>query len=156
MIKKTIKYCDFEGNEREDDFYFSLNQVQLARINRLFPNGLESYLNQVIKNQDAGELFRIIDILVSEAYGERQGSNFVKVAPNGQKLAEFFTNTDAYDKLLNDLMDGEQKLIDFLTGCLSQDAQVKARANMAKFQARIADGATPKEAMDALKKEAQQ
>lgn len=156
MIKKHIVYYDFDGQQREDDFYFSLNQVQLARINRLFPEGLEEHLKLVTKNRDANELFRIIDILVSEAYGERQGNNFVKVAPNGQKLSEFFTNTDAYDKLLTELMDGENKLIDFLTGCLSQDAQVRARSNMAKFQAKIAEGATPQEAIDAIKQDVQQ
>ena len=24
MLKKTIKYSDFDGNEREEDFYFNL------------------------------------------------------------------------------------------------------------------------------------
>jgi len=134
MIKKTLKYHDFEGDLREDDFYFSLNQVQFARINRLFPNGLEKYMQKIIKDKDADELFRVIDILVSEAYGERQGANFVKVAPNGQKLSDFFTNTEAYDNLLEELMKDDTTLINFLTGCLNSDAQKKVRAEMEKQQ----------------------
>lgn len=137
MIKKTLQYHDFEGDLRTDDFYFSLNQVQFARINRLFPNGLKEYMQKIIKDKDADELFRVIDILVSEAYGERQGSNFVKVAPNGQKLSDFFTNTEAYDNLLEELMKDDTSLINFLTGCLGRDAQEKVRAEMEKQQAEM-------------------
>lgn len=135
MIKKTIKYHDFDGDEREDDFYFSLNQVQFARIDRMFPGGLESYVQKIAKDKDAGEMFRVIDILVSEAYGERKGNAFVKVAPDGQKLANFFTNTEAYDNLLLELIQSEDNLVSFLSGCLNQDAQNKVQAELAKRKA---------------------
>lgn len=150
MIKKTITYHDFEGNERTDDFYFSLNQVQIARINRMFPGGLEDYVAKVTKNRDTDEMFRIIDTLVSEAYGERQGNNFVKVAPSGQKFADLFTNTEAYDNLLTELLSEDDALINFLTGCLNQNAQVRAKAGMEKFKEKLATGATPEEAMRSL------
>ena len=35
MIKKTISYHDYEGNERTDDFYFHLTQVELSKINSI-------------------------------------------------------------------------------------------------------------------------
>lgn len=135
MIKKTISYHDFEGDVREDDFYFSLTQVQFARINRLFPNGLEEYMKKITKDKNADELFRVIDILVSEAYGERQGTRFVKVTPDGQKLSDFFTNTEAYDNLLTDLLSSDDALINFLTGCLNKDAQEKVQAELEKARA---------------------
>lgn len=132
MIKKHISYHDFDGDQREDDFYFSLNQVQFARINGLFPNGLEEYLNKIIKDKNADELFRVVDILVSEAYGERQGNSFVKVAPNGQKLSDFFVNTEAYDNLITELLKDDKSLLDFLTGCLHQDAQMRVKSELEK------------------------
>ena len=137
MIKKTIKYHDFDGDEREDDFYFSLNQVQFTRINGMFPGGLEAYVAKIAKDKNADEMFRVIDVLVSEAYGERTGNGFVKVAPNGQKLSEFFTNTEAYDNLLIELMTKEDNLVNFLSGCLNQDAQAKVQAELAKRKAEM-------------------
>lgn len=137
MIKKIISYHDFDGNERQDEFYFSLNQVQFARINARFPDGLEAYVKKIIKDQNANELFRVIDILVSEAYGERRGNAFVKVTPDGQKLSDFFTNTEAYDNLLTELITKEDNLVAFLTGCLNQDAQVRMNAEMAKIRAKM-------------------
>lgn len=149
MIKKTISYHDYDGDMREDDFYFSLNSVQFAKLNRLFPNGLEAYIKKVTKDKNADELFRIIDTLVSEAYGERQGNAFVKVSPTGQRLADFFVNTEAYDNLMSELLSGEDALINFLTGCLNQDAQMKARAGLEKYKAKLAEGATQQEAFAA-------
>lgn len=137
MIKKTIQYHDFDGDVREDDFYFSLNQVQFTRINRMFPGGLEAYVAKIAKDKDADEMFRVIDVLVSEAYGERSGNGFVKVTPNGQKLADFFTNTEAYDNLLTELISDENALINFLSGCLNQDAQVRVQAELEKRKAEI-------------------
>lgn len=153
MIKKTITFHDFEGDKRTDDFYFSLNQVQFAKLNRLFPGGLQAYMEKIAKDKNVDELLRVIDILVSEAYGERSGNAFVKVAPNGQKYADFFVNTEAYDNLLTELLQNNAYLIEFLTGCLPQDAQVRARAGMAKFQEKLDQGATPEEAMAELQKE---
>lgn len=137
MIKKTISYHDFEGDERTDDFYFSLNEVQFARINRMFPGGLQEYTEKIAKDKNADEMFRVIDILVSEAYGERQGNNFVKVTPSGQKLSDFFTNTEAYDNLLMELVKDDRALINFLAGCLPSNAKSRVEAELRKAEARM-------------------
>ena len=64
MIKKTIKYYDYEGNERTDDFYFHLTQVELTKINSdpSLPGGLEESVARASKNTDAGDLLRDDDL----------------------------------------------------------------------------------------------
>ena len=32
MLKKTIKYTDYNGQQREEDFYFNLNKAELAEM----------------------------------------------------------------------------------------------------------------------------
>ena len=32
MVKKTIKYSDYNGNEIEEDFYFNLSKVELLEM----------------------------------------------------------------------------------------------------------------------------
>lgn len=135
MIKKTIQYHDFEGNLREDDFYFHLTQVELTKINSdpSLPGGLEESVARASKNNDAGELLRIVDLMISRSYGVKlPDGGFVKRNSSGLPLYELFVNTEAYDNLLTELIQDEEGIVNFLTGCLTKDAQDKVRAEFAK------------------------
>ena len=132
MIEKKIQYHDLDGDLREDSFYFSMNETQFARVNAMFPGGLQDYTLKAAKDKDPDAMFHVIDTIVREAYGEKVNSNFVKVAPNGQKLADFFINTEAYDTLLIELMKSEDNLMAFLTGCLNKNAQDRVKAEWEK------------------------
>ena len=132
MLTKKIAYHDLDGDMREDNFYFSMNETQFARVNGMFPGGLQEYANRAAKDKDADAMFRVIDTLVREAYGERVNNGFVKTAPNGQKLADFFINTEAYDNLITELMSNEDNFVNFMTGCLNTAAQERVRDQFAK------------------------
>lgn len=135
MIEKRIQYHDLDGDLREDSFYFSMNETQFARVNAMFPGGLQEYAAKAAKDKDPDAMFKVIDTLVREAYGEKVNNGFVKVAPNGQKLADFFINTEAYDTLLIELMKNEDNLMTFMTGCLNKNAQDRVKAEWAKAKA---------------------
>lgn len=132
MVTKRIQYHDLDGDLREDDFYFAMNETQYARVNRLFPGGLQNFAMKAAKDKNADDMFLVIDTLVRESYGERVNEGFVKVAPSGQKLSDFFINTEAYDNLLIELMQSEDNLIAFMTGCLNKNAQDRVAAEMKK------------------------
>lgn len=130
MIVKKIQYHDLDGDLREDDFYFSMNETQFARVNSMFPGGLQNFSLKAAKDKNADDMFKVIDTLVREAYGERRQEGFIKTAPNGQKLADFFINTEAYDNLLIELMKSEDNLTAFMTGCLNKNAQERVVAEI--------------------------
>lgn len=135
MIKKTIQYHDYEGNLRTDDFYFHLTQVELTKINSdpSLPGGLEESVARASKNEDAGELLRIVDLMISRSYGVKlPDGGFVKRNSSGLPLYELFVNTEAYDNLLTELIQDEEGIVNFLTGCLTKEAQDKVRAEFAK------------------------
>ncbi len=135
MIKKTIQYHDFDGNAREDDFYFNLTQVELTKINGdpSLPGGLQESAERATKNNDAGEMIRIIDMLISRSYGVKlPDGSFVKRNAGGLPLYETFVNTEAYDNLLTELIQNEDGIVTFLTGCLNKEAQDRVKAEMAK------------------------
>lgn len=134
MVVKKIQYHDLDGDLREDEFYFSMNETQFARVNGMFPGGLEAFAMKAAKDKNADNMFRVIDTLVREAYGERIGNNFVKTAPNGQKLSDFFINTEAYDNLLVELMRDDENLLTFMTGCLNKNAQDRVKAELKKIK----------------------
>lgn len=135
MIEKKIQYHDLDGDLREDSFYFSMNETQFARVNAMFPGGLQEYTMRAAKNKDPDGMFHVIDTIVREAYGEKVNNGFVKVAPNGQKLADFFINTEAYDTLMIELMQNEDNLMAFLTGCLNKNAQDRVKSEWEKTKA---------------------
>lgn len=135
MIEKRIQYHDLDGDLREDTFYFSMNETQFARVNAMFPGGLQEFTMKAAKDKDPDGMFRVIDTIVREAYGEKVNNGFVKVAPNGQKLADFFINTEAYDTLLIELMKNEDNLMAFMTGCLNKNAQDRVKAEWEKAKA---------------------
>ena len=133
MIVKKIQYHDLDGDLREDDFYFSMNESQFARVNGMFPGGLQSFTMKAAKDKNPDDMFKVIDTLVREAYGERVANGFVKTAPNGQKLSDFFINTEAYDNLLMELMKSEDNLMSFMSGCLNTNARERVQAEFAKL-----------------------
>lgn len=137
MIKKTIQFHDYDGNEREDDFYFNLTQVELNKINSdpSLPGGIEDSVSRAQKNNDAGEMLRIVDMLISRSYGVKlPDGSFVKRNASGLPLYEMFVNTEAYDHLIEGLITNENEIVTFLTGCLPKDAQTKVRAKMAEVE----------------------
>lgn len=136
MICKTIKYHDHEGNEREDDFYFNLTQVELGKIETdpSLPGGLQASMDRAIKNQNRGEMLRIIDMVISRAYGMKLPTgDFTKRNVSGLPLYELFVNTEAYDNLLDELVSSDKDAVDqFLIGCLTKGAQEKVIAARAQ------------------------
>ena len=51
MVTKKIKYHDMDGDLREDDFYFSMNETQFARVNAMFPGGLQAFALKAAKDK---------------------------------------------------------------------------------------------------------
>ena len=134
MIKKHIKYHDYEENEREDDFYFHLTKVELEKINAEFVGGIQSATERATKNNDAGAMLAIIDKVISRSYGmQTPEGGFVKRNASGMPLYESFVNTEAYDNLLTELISGgDRVLTDFLMGCLTASAREELKAERAR------------------------
>ena len=137
MIKKTITYDTFEGAKKTGDFFFHMNQVEFSKLNGEIPGGLEHRIQEIMKNEDEDGLLRLIDLLVSRSYGkvDEVDGEFTKIDRNGRPLFEKFVNSDAYDKLIIELIQGEKQIIDFLTGIMPAEIQKKMKEEFQKQQA---------------------
>ena len=135
MIKKTLTFEDFEGNERTKDFYFHMNQVEFSKLNGEIPGGLEKRMQTIIQDQDEDALLRMIDLLVSRSFGKfDEEDEFTKIDRNGRPLYEKFVNTDAYDKLIIELIQSEKNIVTFLTGIMPKNIQGKIEEEYKKQQ----------------------
>ena len=77
MLKKTIKFTDYNGNDREEDFYFHLNQAELVELELGTKGGLAETIEVIANTQSTPELIEIFKKIILKAYGERVGDSRV-------------------------------------------------------------------------------
>ena len=119
MLKKTIKYTDYNGEERVEDFYFNLNKTELAELELSFPGGIANKINSIQQKKDVPEMARFFQLFIEKAYGEKSddGKHFRK----GSERFEEFKNTEAYNQLIIELMENPKSTLDFFVAIFPED-----------------------------------
>ena len=131
MIRKTLTYLDYEGQEHTKDFYFSLNQTEFALMNNRLPGGFESYLKRIQEDHNEEKLLELLTMFIVEGYGIRMSDDdFIKEDEQGRKLGIRFKCTEACDNLITELLEKENNIGAFLIGMLPKSIQKKADAGM--------------------------
>ena len=123
MLKKTIKYTDYDGNEREEDFYFNLNKAEITEMELSKQGGLSEYIKRIVAAQDAPSLIELFKELICKSYGEKSldGKRFVK----NKELTEAFTQTEAYSELFVELASNAEEATKFINGIMPKNMNVK-------------------------------
>lgn len=112
MLKKTITYMDFKGNDRTEDFYFHLSKPELIKLN-YEDGGIERRIHDIVDSENAHALMLLVEEIILLAYGERSddGRRFIK----SPEISKAFSETEAYSELFYDLLsDNGDKLADFI------------------------------------------
>lgn len=119
MLKKTIKYTDYNGVERTEDFYFNLNKAEIMEMQLTTVGGLDAYLKKIISAQDMPTLMRIFKDLVLKSYGAKSddGRRFIK----NDQLREEFEQTEAYSILYMELSTDSEAAAAFVNGIIPAD-----------------------------------
>lgn len=112
MLKRTITYTDFDGNQRTEDFYFNLSKAEVVEMEMGITGGLTQMIHKIIAAQDNRQVLETFKSLILKAYGEKSpdGKRFIK----NQDLRDSFEQTEAYSILFMELATDEQKSIDFV------------------------------------------
>lgn len=127
MIRKTLTYLDYEGQEHTKDFYFSLNQTEFALMNNRLPGGFESYLKRIQEDHNEEKLLDLLLMFIVDGYGIRASDDeFIKEDEQGRKLGLRFKCTEACDNLITELLEKENNIAAFLIGMLPKSIQKKA------------------------------
>ena len=117
MYKKTIKYVDFNGVEREEDFYFHMTKAEAIKAEMSEKGGLTAAITQIAAEDDAENLFRLFEKIVRMAYGKRSvdGKSFIKKP----EYADEFLSSEAYSNLFMEFMEDANKASEFVNGILA-------------------------------------
>ena len=118
MLKKTIAYTDYNGTQREEDFYFNLTKAELMEMEMSTSGGLAEMIQNIVKAQDAPAIIKVFKDLVLKAYGEKSldGKRFMKVDENGTPLSIAFSQTEAYSNLFMELATNTEAASEFVNG----------------------------------------
>ena len=124
MLKRTIKYTDYNGLERTEDFYFNLTKAEIMEMELSTTGGLAEYIQKIVSAQDAPSIITIFKDLILKAYGEKSpdGKRFIKNA----EIRESFPQTEAYSILFMELATDADAASKFINGIIPSDVKEKA------------------------------
>lgn len=132
MIKKTVNYVDFDGNERTETHYFHLTQTELVEIAMELPEGLSESVGtdptkidekiavpKVLEALGGKGVLDFIKKLVLKSYGikSEDGRRFEK----SEQISREFSQTLAFDKVIMELMTGDKAAVTFMNNLIPAD-----------------------------------
>ena len=128
MLKKTIKYTDYNGVEREDPFYFNLTKAEIMEMEMSTVGGFAEMIEKIVAAQDTPTLIRIFKDLILKAYGEKSpdGRGFIKLDEEGRPLSNKFVQTEAYSELFMELATDAEAATAFINGIVPADVAKEA------------------------------
>ena len=116
MIKKTVTYKDFDGNERTEDFYFHLTEQELTEWELSVDGGLSGVLTRIVNSSDNKTMIEIFKSLLVKSYGEKtpDGRGFIK----NDTVLNNFIYTQAFSDLYMELATDDKKAAEFVNGIM--------------------------------------
>lgn len=120
MLKKNIKYVDYDGNDRAEDFYFNLNKAEVIELQLGTVGGLTKTLEKIVQEKDTSRIIEYFKTIILKAYGEKSadGRRFIK----SQELRDTFEQTEAYSELFMELASDAKMAAEFINGVLPKEA----------------------------------
>lgn len=132
MYKETIKYVDFDGNEREKDCYFNINKNEAIKMQMSRSGGLGAYLHKILADQDWQKMHEYFEKFILASYGEKSldGDRFIK----SEELSKAFSETNAYDVLITRMLTDSDYAAKFFNAIIPQEDQTAAKPVSAPVQ----------------------
>lgn len=118
MIKQSISYVDYNGENQTEDFYFNLSKAEILEMMVADENIVES-LQNLAKNGTATQAMNWFKDLIQKSVGEKSedGKRFVK----SPEITKNFMESPAFSEFLFDIIQNPAKSEPFVQGLLPND-----------------------------------
>lgn len=137
MIKKTVTYTDFDGNERTEDLYFNLTKNEMLEMAFEMPEvtdtvgtdpdnvDVDAASRMLVEKLGNAGIVKFIKDLVFKAYGVKSedGRRFIK----SPELSTEFTQTMAYDEFIMSLLSNDEDASEFVKGVIPANMAQQAK-----------------------------
>ena len=119
MIKKTLTYTDYNGNERTEDFYFHLNKAEITKLEMSTNGGMAEKIQRIVAAQDQPAIIAVFEDLIQRSFGIKtpDGKGFLK----RKEDLEAFVATEAYSDLFMELATNSEAASEFINGIIPAD-----------------------------------
>ena len=119
MIKKTLTYTDYNGNERTEDFYFHLNKAEITKLEMSTTGGMAEKIQRIVAAQDQPAIIAVFEDLIQRSFGIKtpDGKGFLK----RKEDLEAFISTEAYSDLFMELATNSDAASEFINGIVPAD-----------------------------------
>lgn len=109
MLKKTITYTDYNGNERTEDFYFNLSKAELMEMELGTTGGMTTLIKRITDEQDNAKIMKMFKEILLKSYGIKSldGKRFEK----SEEISREFEQTEAYSELMVELISGGEEAV---------------------------------------------
>lgn len=137
MLKKNIKYVDFNGIERDEDFYFHLSTPELTRMEAKYGGDIFEHIMHTVDNEDFMGMVSVLEDLILSSVGEKttDGRSFMK----SKEIRDKFENSQAYAELFEEIFTDPEASRAFGEGIVTpaspneeKQRQIKQLRNSAK------------------------
>lgn len=144
MLKKTITFTNYDGEEQSVDAYFNLTRTECMDLNLEYEDegGLIGKLKKMINEKKNGDYIPqkpavdFVRLIVERSYGVRpkdDPSLFLKEDENGNPYYRKFRQSLAYHTYVYKLLSGEESLDEFVENVMpkiSEAEMAEARKQM--------------------------
>ena len=124
MIKKVVKYTNYDDVVVEKTFYFHLSKFEWLELETYTKGGLVKNLQSSLENQDTKKTIDILKKLILRAYGERdlESGEFMK----DEDRAIAFSKTEAFSELFYALAFNPEESKEFFIGLIPPELRDEA------------------------------
>ena len=123
MLKKTIKYTNFDGRPVERDFYFHLSKIELAEFDILEDGGYAAKLKKITETSRASEVYPILKEIILSSVGERSDDG--ELFNKSDSIKRRFTNSGAYEAFIFELLSDAKHAAEFMNSIIPAELRDK-------------------------------
>lgn len=119
MLKKTITFEDYNGNQHTETYWFGIRKSELSRLNYKYNADLAGYVKGITDRKDYKALTDLFEEFIKLAYGKKSedGMRFIK----RQEDLDAFVDSPAYDALYMEFVNDPEKFLEFAKGVVPAD-----------------------------------
>lgn len=126
MYKKTVRYVDYDGNERTEDLWFNMNEAELTKW--LMTNGdytLDKVMLRLTTERNGKKIIEYFEDFIKRCYGRKSldGRRFEK----SEEIWNDFYQTEAYSVLFMEIISDGKAAADFMNAVIPKEISDKVK-----------------------------